>query len=353
MEYTNSMEFCISCHEMRDTVYEEYKTSIHFQNPSGVRATCADCHVPHPWVDKLFRKVYATNELYHKVVGSISTPEKFEAKRAHLARRVWATMEANDSQECRNCHSWEAMDFHNQQPEAAKQMQKAMQVGDTCIDCHKGIAHRMPDLTTGYRSMFDELVMLADEENAEADTLYTIGEKPVFLDAALAEDGSDNAGKLLPATKLSVIQRDGEVLKVLLEGWQQDGVDRLIYALMGRRIFSLALARSATDRIVRHESVLDADTELTWHRASIELWITRDNLISDQGRLWAYGAEMYNASCSTCHSLVAPDHFLANQWIGNLKAMARFITLDKAECRFLQKYLQFHASDTANDGHAS
>jgi len=88
MEYTNTMEFCISCHEMRSTVYQEYKKTVHFKNASGVQAVCSDCHVPKAWTPKLIRKIQATNELYHKAVGTISTPEKFEAKRLIMAERV-------------------------------------------------------------------------------------------------------------------------------------------------------------------------------------------------------------------------------------------------------------------------
>ena len=33
MEATNTLEFCTSCHEMRDTVYAEYKETIHFSQP--------------------------------------------------------------------------------------------------------------------------------------------------------------------------------------------------------------------------------------------------------------------------------------------------------------------------------
>ncbi len=51
VEATNSLGFCTSCHEM-DTVYEEYKKSVHYQNQSGVRAICPDCHVPKEWVPK-------------------------------------------------------------------------------------------------------------------------------------------------------------------------------------------------------------------------------------------------------------------------------------------------------------
>ena len=84
VEATNSMEFCTSCHEM-DQVYEEYQQSVHYKNAAGVRAICSDCHVPKPWWPKMVRKVQATNELYHKFVGSIDTKQKFEEKRLQLA----------------------------------------------------------------------------------------------------------------------------------------------------------------------------------------------------------------------------------------------------------------------------
>ncbi len=116
MEATNTMAFCTGCHEMRDNVYEEYKKSTHYTNASGVRAICSDCHVPKPWGAKVWRKIEASNELFHHLLGTIDTPEKFNDKRAELAEHVWATMKANDSRECRNCHSWEAMDFHKQTP---------------------------------------------------------------------------------------------------------------------------------------------------------------------------------------------------------------------------------------------
>ncbi|MDA9981644.1 NapC/NirT family cytochrome c [Gammaproteobacteria bacterium] len=144
VEYTNTVEFCISCHEMRDTVYVEYKESKHYSNASGVRVSCADCHVPRSWGAKMVRKIRATNELYHKLIGSIDTKEKFNAKRLQLAENVWNTMESSDSRECRNCHDYEAMNFHDQSRRGAKKMKAAMDKGKTCIECHKGIAHKLP-----------------------------------------------------------------------------------------------------------------------------------------------------------------------------------------------------------------
>ncbi len=101
--------------------------------------------MPKEWTPKLIRKIQATNELFHKVLGSIDTPEKFEAKRLELAENVWASMKATNSRECRNCHSFEAMDFDKQRRRVRKIHPEAMREGKTCIDCHEGIAHKLPD----------------------------------------------------------------------------------------------------------------------------------------------------------------------------------------------------------------
>jgi cytochrome c-type protein NapC len=146
MEMTNKEQFCISCHEMKDNVYQEYKKTIHYTNRTGVRATCPDCHVPKEWGHKVVRKIQASNELLHKALGSIDTREKFEAKRLTLARHVWKAMKDTDSRECRNCHNFEFMDFTEQGRRAVKQHSVGLNEGKTCIDCHKGIAHELPDM---------------------------------------------------------------------------------------------------------------------------------------------------------------------------------------------------------------
>jgi cytochrome c-type protein NapC len=141
MEATNTLDFCISCHEMEENVYREYTKTVHYTNRSGVRATCSDCHVPDPWVHKVVRKVQASNEILHKVLGSIDTPEKFDAKRMQLAKNVWKAMKETDSRECRNCHDFNSMKPEDQKKRSRKQHINGMQAGNTCIDCHKGIAH--------------------------------------------------------------------------------------------------------------------------------------------------------------------------------------------------------------------
>jgi len=141
MEVTNTMDFCISCHEMEENVFQEYKKTIHYTNRSGVRAACSDCHVPRPWIHKVVRKIQASNEVLHKILGTIDTPEKFDAKRLHLAKNVWQAMKSTDSRECRNCHHFDSMNPADQKKRSRKQHATAMENGNTCIDCHKGIAH--------------------------------------------------------------------------------------------------------------------------------------------------------------------------------------------------------------------
>ena len=148
LEATNSEAFCTGCHEMRDNVFVELKRTIHFSNRSGVRAKCSDCHVPHEWTDKMARKMQASKEVWGWVFGTIDTREKFEANRLAMASREWARFGANNSLECRNCHSEKAMDFTRQSTRAAEAHQRFLVPGEkTCIDCHKGIAHQRPHAT--------------------------------------------------------------------------------------------------------------------------------------------------------------------------------------------------------------
>lgn len=144
LEMTNTLEFCTTCHEMRDTVYKEYKETIHYSNRSGVRAICSDCHVPRDWTHKMVRKAKASFEIWGKITGSIDTPEKFEAKRMELAGHEWARMKESNSRECRNCHNFDAMSAELQKQTPYKKHMKAKEEGKTCIDCHKGIAHQLP-----------------------------------------------------------------------------------------------------------------------------------------------------------------------------------------------------------------
>jgi cytochrome c-type protein NapC len=145
LAWTNTENFCIGCHEMRNNVYAEFKDTIHDKNRTGVRAACPDCHVPREPLPMIKRKVAATFELYgHFVSGIIDTQEKFEAHRCQLATNVWTRMKETDSLECRNCHHEDAWSPDLQSEKSMTRLAKGRADGKTCIDCHFGIAHKEP-----------------------------------------------------------------------------------------------------------------------------------------------------------------------------------------------------------------
>ncbi len=158
LEATNKESFCISCHEMRENVYQELRETVHYNNRSGVRATCPDCHVPKEWTYKLVRKIQASNEVLGKILGTIDTREKFQAKRLQLATNEWRRMKTTDSRECRNCHDFKQMDFMVQEPRSSRLHQEGLSEGKTCIDCHKGIAHQLPpNSEDAYQKLLKEI----------------------------------------------------------------------------------------------------------------------------------------------------------------------------------------------------
>lgn len=153
--FTNTNEFCTSCHSMTINL-KEYEETVHFKNASGVRADCADCHVPKEFFPKVKAKIVAAKDVYHEFIGDFAVSdelkadedaylEHYDAHRWNMASAVWKKMEESDSRECRTCHSFEAMDFEEQDKSARKKHPRAIKKGQTCIDCHKGIAHEEPD----------------------------------------------------------------------------------------------------------------------------------------------------------------------------------------------------------------
>jgi len=146
LHYSASEKFCISCHEMESNVYMEYQNTPHYLSRSGVRATCSDCHLSRNLAQKVARKVKAVNEVIQHFKGTIDTREKFLEHRLTLAESVWKEMKANDSRECRSCHDARQMDYTKQTNRAMTQHIQGDKEGKTCIDCHKGIAHRLPDM---------------------------------------------------------------------------------------------------------------------------------------------------------------------------------------------------------------
>jgi nitrate/TMAO reductase-like tetraheme cytochrome c subunit len=143
LRYAETDKFCTSCHEM-NTPFQEYTHSVHYSNAYGIQASCGNCHVPPAFLPGLVRHIQAYAEVWGHLQGELNTPAKYEAHRLQLAQKIWAELKANDSAECRSCHTPAAMAFAQQPPEAASSHQSLATSGMTCIDCHRGVAHTLP-----------------------------------------------------------------------------------------------------------------------------------------------------------------------------------------------------------------
>lgn len=143
---TGETEFCYACHSHESFIRPEYEASSHFSNASGVRAQCADCHLPHDsWFELVWTKAVVSLDIIPELQGKLATREKYEAHRAELATEVWRHYKSNDSKFCKSCHSFEAMDFEEQDRRVARRHSQAAERGETCIDCHYGIVHELPE----------------------------------------------------------------------------------------------------------------------------------------------------------------------------------------------------------------
>ncbi|SKA68426.1 pentaheme c-type cytochrome TorC [Enterovibrio nigricans] len=348
LELTNTEKFCISCHSMRDNVYPELQKTVHWSNTSGVRATCPDCHVPHNWTDKIARKMQASKEVFAQIFGVIGTREKFLDKRLELAQHEWARFSANGSMECKACHKYESMQIENMRPAARIQMAHAAKTDQSCIDCHKGIAHQLPAEMDSTGGMLGKLLSLSHSTSYDKDKpLYSVNFLEMYTDDALKNDG----GVLEPATMVTVIDDKDDAIKISLTGWRKmKGFGRVVYEDFGLNIPSAALskavAQSQTD-IRTFETKDDDLTGLTWQRIEVDLWAKKADFVESIDPVWTEAKQAYETNCSLCHTQPDVAHFDANTWPGMFDGMMGFVNFDQATQVLVLKYLQKHSSTFA------
>jgi len=149
LQFASSDTFCTSCHEMSKPT-EELAHSLHNANAFGIRAGCADCHVPPGFLPGLMKHIESSRELWGHLTGELDTPAKYESHRLELAQKVWKELTANDSAECRSCHIVAEMGVAKSSNGAEMAgispavMHQSLAASYTCIDCHKGTAHKLP-----------------------------------------------------------------------------------------------------------------------------------------------------------------------------------------------------------------
>lgn len=331
---TSSTEFCVSCHTMEKPLLE-YQSSVHFSNQTGIRAECSDCHIPQEPLDYLITKIRASKDIYHEfVTGKIDTDEKYEQHRLGMAEMVWAQMRENDSATCRSCHSWDAMETYDQSHAAQEMHAYAQQNNETCIDCHKGVAHFAPQMELD-TSAFDHLFDLAKETKPDAQKVYPI-------DTIQMGD----LATINPTVELTTVENQGEQRTVTVSGYQMKGAESVLYMGEGQRAIIANLTEQGQQALVLGEPSTDAYGN-EWRSAELTGTIEAPVLDSNEP-LWAYAEQLDNVYCSTCHAKIAPHHFTVNSWGPVAKSMGDRTDITELNLEILTKFFQNHAKDVAN-----
>ena len=331
MHYTSSTEFCVSCHTM-EIPYEEYEGSIHFSNAKGIRAECADCHIPSDPIDYVVTKIRASKDIYHEfVTGKIDTEEKYEEHRLAMAETVWGQMRANDSATCRSCHSFDAMDTYEQSENAVKMHAYAGENQLTCIDCHKGVAHFAPEPEMDSEA-FDNLLAATAATSTDAQTVYPV------QNIAMGELGTIN-----PSAKLTVVSTEGDMRTVELHAYQMKGAEQVLYFGKGQRAI-VAMLTDAGQAALKTGDYQADDYGNQWREATLSAQIDAPVLDSLEP-LWKYAQELDNVYCSTCHAKIPAGHFTVNAWGPVAKGMGARTDISDEDLEILTKYFQNHAKD--------
>jgi trimethylamine-N-oxide reductase cytochrome c-type subunit TorC len=352
MEFTNTESFCISCHEMRDNVYEELQKTVHWSNRTGVRATCPDCHVPHDWTNKIARKMQASKEFWSHLFGTIDTREKFLEMRLQLAQNEWARLDANNSLECRNCHDYDSMNWAEMSDKARFYMAHAAETNQSCIDCHKGIAHELPgDMQIANPALMRLEQQAASGSLSKGESYFTVKPVEVFEDEAL----QSAAGTLELATAVDVIDTKGDKVQLEVSAWRKEkGYGRVLYEDFARNIRAAVLTREAAQSeslVQAGDAKTDDLTGLDWRQVTVKLWAPAGAFVADISPLWDVAADSYNSSCSVCHAQPDPGHFSANAWPSQFSGMVGFTNLNQEDQALVLKYLQLHSSDYSDSSH--
>ncbi len=331
MHYTSSTEFCVSCHTM-ETPLKEYQGSVHFSNAKGIRAECSDCHIPHEPMDYLITKIRASKDIYHEFIsGKIDTPEKYEAHRAELAEMVWEQFRKNDSATCRSCHDFDAMETFEQSRDAAKMHQYARENDQTCIDCHKGVAHFAPEAELDSKA-FDTLMGFTNKTPSGAKVVYPV--------TAIT---MGDMGTINPTTELEVLNTEGDTRTVKLNAYQMKGAEQVLYMGEGQRAIVATLTEQGLQALEGGAFTADAYGN-EWR--AVSLTGTIDSPVVDTLEpVWSYAQELDNVYCATCHAKIPSNHFTVNAWGPVAKSMGARTDITDENLEILTKFFQHHAKD--------
>ncbi len=331
MHKTSSTEFCLSCHSM-EIPYEEYQGSVHFTNAKGIRAECSDCHIPKEPLDYVVTKIRASKDIYHEfVTGKIDSEDKYEDHRLAMAEAVWAQFRENDSATCRSCHSFDAMDSYEQSDDAVKMHKYAKENNQTCIDCHKGVAHFAPEPELD-REAYDRIVALTANTPSDVKQVFSVNKISL-----------GDLGVINPAVEMDVVKYEDQKRMIKLSGYQMKGAEQVLYMSKGQRNIIASLSEAGQKQLEVGQFEEDRYGN-SWRTASLTTTIDAPVLDTFEP-LWAYAEELDNVYCATCHAKIPANHFTVNAWGPVAKGMGDRTDISELDLEILTKFFQNHAKD--------
>lgn len=238
------------------------------------------------------------------------------------------------------------MDFSKMRVTSQMVMRRAAERDTSCVDCHKGIAHQLPEMKGMRNPAFDTLITEARSENVRPGaTYFSVAPQDIYADEAL----SDRIGSLEIATGVQIVEVKDDALLVELALWRKNkGFGRVWYGHFGLNISAAILEKDRArdeQRITVHESKIDDLTGLEWQKVSARVWVKAGGLLDSREAIWNVARTSYQSSCSVCHRQPVESGHDANQWPGLFAGMVGFTNMDDETASLVLKYLQLNSSD--------
>ncbi|MBS9782807.1 MAG: cytochrome C [Arcobacter sp.] len=186
-----------------------------------------------------------------------------------------------------------------------------------------------------YRTYFSDKEAIHSSE-----IMYSSLVKDLFT----TSDTSSSKGRLLPTSKVKILNKTKGLVKIQIEGYRKANIPYAIYFVKGNRILLAGLRKDAKFKFKILETSEDEDG-VKWEKVSFEAFTKDKNLTKDLDFLYAKAKSIYYENCSMCHSANRIDQFSPNQWPSIIKSMITRTSMTKEEKYLVTQYLQKHARD--------
>jgi nitrate/TMAO reductase-like tetraheme cytochrome c subunit len=173
-----------------------------------------------------------------------------------------------------------------------------------------------------------------------SETMYTSSVKNLFE----SSDSTSSKGRLLPTSKVKILETKGDNIKIELEGFMKDGVDSAVYFSQGKRILIAGLSKSSNFDFKTISTTKDEEG-VEWKKVTFTAFTKNDNLTEDLDALYAQAQTVFGNNCAMCHPAHPASEFTANQWPSIVKSMINRTAMTKDENYLVTQYLQKHAKD--------